>query len=481
MQHHLSITEQLLLESIRRKPELVNKVDTNKFFLSNMGKSLFSAYKVLFLQAMNFTDEHIIMEANRLNSAIDQSVLDKLSKLEVKTESFDNYHKELKKNWARESMNGYIKDWMIELSKKTKTSDSETLQLLEGIINKAQQQKDILTGKDTLLISPGQMYDRYVNVLYKRGAGTYKYSTGCPFLDQHLRVGFSPGKMTFIFGASGTGKSSYDLYLIDKQIKSRIPCVYVSPENDTIMTADRLIAMRNNLHFSDLNPSLENGMGIDENVVRSILKDRDRLMKSNLFYFVEEPSLNYDKIKKIIQDAKKAMNTDYLIIHIDLMTMLAEFSGKDAGSYEAALNMYHELCRTENVHLIGVIQAGKQTDNEKLYNLTEKEFAKFRPTISHIKNSNAFRERGRIVLSVFRKRYYAETFLPEHPFLDMIEDFIEVQVLKQNEGQPGGKCFYLFDKEFYNIMPFDSKYVLKNIENKEKVLQNYDEQSGQSA
>ena len=82
----------------------------------------------------------------------------------------------------------------------------------------------------------------------------------------------------------------------------------------------------------------------------------------------------------------------------------------------------------------------------------------FRPTANDIKNSSALLERARLVLSVFRAKPYAIKYLVDsqgNPFPEVedMEDYLELQVLKNSSGEVGKIYKYFYDGAHFRLLP----------------------------
>lgn len=137
-----------------------------------------------------------------------------------------------------------------------------------------------------------------------------------------------------------------------------------------------------------------------------------------------------------------------MVLTIDLLTMLTDFSGEDAATYEAAMNKLHILCKRYGIHIVNIVQANRNADSGTPTCIDDLE--KFRPSLNTIKNSNAIAERSRIVMSLFRKKHYAEKYFPEDEEVALMDDIASLQVLKQNMGSLS-KMDFLFTPERYSF------------------------------
>ena len=450
-------TEQQVLNCVWSRPELIYKFD-REYFLSPTAKTIFSAIKLLYENNVMLSLGNVLTEAVKKNENITKDLLENLRKEDFSIENFEFYFKNLKKIYAKDHIESkLLKEILTEVSSKNELNTEK----LENFALDIMEHLEIIEGKESLLMNLYQMMLTYEKTLDDRARNKLTYSTGDSRLDKLITMGFAPGNMTLLFASTGLGKSAYGLSLVNKQINKQIPSMYVSPEMDIIATMDRLCAMRLDIPYSLLYPD-ENGE-VSEQVIDMVRGEAERLKNVRSFYFVEEPNLSITDIGVLAKEAKKKMRTDYLVCTIDLVTMLKEFSGKDPKEMEDGMNRLNELAKTLRIHFFNIAQANRSAENHRV--ISVEDIQRLRPTISNVKNSGALGERSRVVLSVFREKYYAERFFPESPILDTMEDIMEIAILKQNQGKVGKVLKYLYDGERFKILPF-----LEGIENNDESI-----------
>jgi replicative DNA helicase len=143
-------------------------------------------------------------------------------------------------------------------------------------------------------------------------------------------------------------------------------------------------------------------------------------------------------------------------VAVDLITQLKDFMHNKsnqsvANSIETAMNDLNALAKELNVHIIGVAQFNRDADNMKV--LTADDLDMLRPSLNNIKNSHALAERSRVVLSLFRKKYYSDRYLPADEAAKVEEDILEVNILKNSSGMVGNTLHYLFDGSHFKVLP----------------------------
>ena len=337
----------------------------------------------------------------------------------------------------------------------------------EAILKEIRDIDDRLTANtESSLMSFSDWTDKYLEDLEERKIGR-KYSFGDPLLDEAIYKGAYPGAITIIAGSTGMGKSAYALSLADNLLENNIPVMYCSLEMSAVDQFDRLIAKRCNIDSAELYKS-ENIEGI----IDRVQEEREYLSERNKFYFCEDPDLSLVKLKSLIKEFKKRTKSDYVLCIVDLLTQVKDFmqsSGNTstAVSMELAMNKLNALAKAENCHIIGIAQFRRAADQGKIYSVEE--IGNLRPQLGDVKNSGGLAERARVLLSVFRPKYYADRYLINDPAAEALDDIMEVQVLKNSSGQSGQIFKYMFEGRTFKLLPLvdeeeEKMNILKNID-----------------
>ena len=234
------------------------------------------------------------------------------------------------------------------------------------------------------------------------------------------------------------------------------PCIYLSLEMGEIDTFDRLVSLRCGIPSGDL--YLPENI---DSIYEAVEEERQKLKNNKNFYFCEDPGIDITKLRSIIREFKHRTKQDYAFIVIDLLTMMREFkataNSNMANSIEIAMNELSALAKTENVHIFGVVQFGRQADNIKIHSIEE--LNELRPNLNAIKNANAIAERSRVVLGLFHPKLYVDKYLVplNAPGCENFEDTIEVQILKNSNGSAGKIFKYMLIPEQFKLMPIEDE------------------------
>jgi len=440
--------EQQLLNCVWDQPDLVYEFD-KPYFLNNTAQDIFYTLKELYDHQVNITKEEVISFGLTKNEGITKEAIDGLREREYDLGSFDFYLKSLKGQYAKNKIQEeLLEETVLEFSKKGDLDLDRAAELVSNI----NRHLEMIGGKEDSLLSLSQILTEYRGVLLKRQRGEYHFPTGDSLLDKYLTTGFSPGEITTIFGATGVGKSTYVLNLINKQLNRRIPSVYFTLEMSRIATMDRLMSIRQKLASRKLHldPDTEDD---ESEMVFDMLEIETELLKKleDNFFLVDDADMTINELENLVKKAQKLLNKKYLIITLDLFTMLSDV-GTEASMIEEGMNRMHTVAKRTGCHFVLVVQANRNADSARIP--TIEQIDNLRPSLNSIKNSQAIAERSRQVLGVFRPKYYADRLFPESEELELMTDTLEIQVLKQSNGGVGAILRYLYDAETFRCLPY---------------------------
>jgi replicative DNA helicase len=445
------VVEQQIFNFCLDHPEKVIEIKEN-YFLSSEGHDLYETLLDLYRENISFTDENIISSGNRINEGITPVLLAAIRNVPYDIKAWDHYRFLVQEAYAKDRIQStLLKDGLTSVTVKGRLDVDK----LQEIVYEIQECINLSKGKASSVKSIGEMFDSYQNVLSQRVDGSAFYDTGCSLLNIVLPTGFSPGEITTIFGSTGIGKSTYSLYLINRLINKMIPCFYVSLEMSETATMDRWMASRMRVPLREL---FSKKGQIDESIYERVRLEREKLEHGRKFAFIDETRVSAASLEKMIGQVKLKMQTDYMVVFVDLATMMEDFSEGTAVAYEQGMNNLHQMAKRTGVHLVLIVQAiNKTLENHRP--ATIEGIRMFRPTIADIKNSGAIAERSRHVLSVFRQHFYAQKFFPEDPLVQEEDDILDVQVLKCSNGAVGAIVHYLYDGELFRVYGIPENYV----------------------
>lgn len=447
--------EYRLLNALIKKPEYRDDSRVDESLLQDeLAKSLYESIFQLHSNNIEITPASLYQAGTSIDFNVTKTVVDAVFNIdEDGASNLDDIIFTLKETKKKNELLSKIEKIKLDLQSPGNINKEE---LLENVYNiEDQLSKEEI---ESPIIDFDQWADIYEDELDLRSKGKI-YSYGDTFLDKFLYKGATPKSITTLAATTGAGKSLFTLNLINNLINQNEPCIYISLEMGDVDTFDRLLSLRAGIPSEELYKP-ENVEAIRE----AVKNQREELKERKNFYFCQDPDIDMTKLRSIIREYKHKTKNDYVFVAIDLLTMMKEFSnskGNTAQSIEVAMNELSSLAKTENVHIFGVVQFNRQTDNIKIH--TIEEINELRPALNNIKNSGAIAERSRVVLGLFNPKQYVDKYLVpiNAPGCDDVENTLELQILKNSHGGVGKVFRYMLIPEQFKAIPIEDEEEAK--------------------
>jgi replicative DNA helicase len=444
------LAEYRLLNALAKNPAYIEDPRVSvELFVDEPAKSAYNAIIALVEQKINITPASLWQAASNIDYHVDQRTVQCIWNIDSEgASSLDDILGILKTAQLKNNLLDKVDDLKEQLEQPGDLDGGTLLSNIYGLDEMLQKS----SRGDSPLISFSEWADMYIEDLKLRKAGR-KYSYGDPLLDEYLYKGAYPGAITMICAGTNMGKSTYVLSLINNLLENNQPCMYLSLEMSGTDTMDRLISMRCGIPNEELyNPDPTN---IDH-LIDLVEKEKQALLNRKNFMFCEDPDIDMPKLRKLIKEFKQRSKSDYCLVAIDLLTQMKNFmssknNSNTATAMEIAMNDLNALAKSENVHIVGVAQLNRETDNVKIRDLQDIEDC--RPNLASIKNSGALAERSRVVLVCFRNRFFIDRYLQDDEQAQAQPDIMDVQVLKNSNGPSGKKLKYMFDSDHFKLLP----------------------------
>lgn len=443
--------EYRLLNALVKNKDYLNDIRISEdIFTDEAAKSLYEAISNLHAANIEITKASLLQAGTEIDYNVNKAIVDTIIDIDNQgASSLEDILPVLETARLKQSFNNALETLRTTISAPgeiDKEKLKEKLYSLEKTID------DSIISSSPLKTFEEWSND-YIEDLEERRNGR-KYTYGDIFLDNYFFKGAYPGAITIVAANTSMGKSTYVLSLIDNLLERNVPCIYFSLEMSGVSTYDRLISSRRSI----TSEALYDTSNVD-NIIAEVKQEIDNLKDRKLFRFCEETNINIPILRKYIREFKQQTKSNYAFVAIDLLTQMKNFmsasnGSSTAASIEIAMNDLNALAKEENVHILGVVQFKRDSDSVKIHSVEEIDL--LRPTLTDIKNSGAIAERARVVLSLFRKKYYSDRYLVPFgvPGAEDVEDIMEVQVLKNSEGKGAGKIFkYMFDSSYFKLLP----------------------------
>ena len=451
------LSEYRLLNAIYLDKSILDNTDYSEdLYIHSTCKAIHRAFTDLVKSNTPITDMSLYNEASKYEMTISKDVIDQVIGINDKpVETIKDMVATLKT--ARRSMDAI--DHLSRIQNVLSTNNIITPEMRDSLRDELYEAEDLVLSDNTdtfkKALTTKEWTDMYVEAFKKRKDGK-QYWFNEPVLDKIVVDGPIPETGGIIAAQSGMGKSTFVLNLVNKLIDSGIPCMYFSLEMGQISTMDRLLAARLQIPYSDIVNPPDNETFYT--VYQKILDEKKKLELNKNFRFSENPDISINDLKKEIKKFQNEIGQQYCIIILDLITMVKDFCiGGNSGAslattIEMAVNKMNALSKELKIHYIGTAQLNRTGESATITDIED--IAKLRPSRHQIKNSGALLERCRYAISLFRPKFYIDQNFPDDPVAQAEDDTIEVQLLKQSNGEC--KRYYeLFNGQCFTVTPLN--------------------------
>ena len=284
-------------------------------------------------------------------------------------------------------------------------------------------------------------YQNIISVLEQTIKNNYVYDTikSVELIEESLTVcDFNvPVVHNFVCNGLINHNSIFCKNIENKLINQGTCVLSVNLEMGKIQTVDRLFSVRHSIPMEDLiNPQK------NPDTLRKIELGISKFEKLKNYTYFPESFLTLDGLDNLIAEAKirfKNSNVlpkdDYMVVVVDLLTMIKEFSGASPAESDRAVDTLNEIIKRQNIHLIAVVQANenKFRGGKLIKNPEDLDFYKI--GLEDIKGASALAQRSRVVLSLNRPLLLKKHFFPE--LADewaFATDLIKLNCIKQNDS-----------------------------------------------
>lgn len=394
--------------------------------------------------------DSLLLLCKKKKSNFDSEILYKIYNQPKDFENIELFKKEIIEGALKRKTLVKLEDLLIKTTNKNFFDINNFQNLLQDLLETS------LSLDEVNLLDGKQLKEEYQKILNKRKEGISQKSLGYEALHRIIKKPAAPGEMTGIVGQKGSCKSTF-VKNIEKKLTSIGTCVIsINLEMTTESNMDRFQCISTGLPL-DIILSKDVTSREQSQITRAL----DNWENIHNYLYYAEPSLSINQLDGLIYKAKRIFKKKnvlpkdgYCIIILDLVTMLSEFSESDTPyKVEANVNKLHMIARKHNVHIIPILQANEnKLRNGKIFkNPSELDY--YKVGLEDIKNSAAWAERCRVIMTLTRPVQLKKRFFPEQDELWNLEtDVINLNVVKQNDG-PEGFCQFVMNENF-RIYPF---------------------------
>lgn len=451
------LSEYRLLNAIYLDHKILDSTDYSEdLYIHTTCKAIHRALNDLVKNNLPVNDMTLFTEASKYEMTISKDVIDEVININsTPVTTIQDMVTTLRT--AKRSMDAI--EHLSKAQEALATNTVLTQELKDSLRDELYEAEDLILADDKntfkKAIDTAEWNEQYLDEFKKRKDGK-QYWFNEPVLDAIVVDGPIPETGGIIAAQSGMGKSTFVLNLVNKLIDSGIPCMYFSLEMGAVSTMDRLLAARLQIPYQDIVNPPDNETFYT--VYQRILEEQKKLEMNKNFRFSENPDISINEIKKEVKKFQNEIGQQYCIVILDLITMVKDFcvggsSGASlATTIEMAINKMNALSKELKIHYIGTAQLNRTGESATVTDIED--IDKLRPSRHQIKNSGALLERCRYAISLFRRKFYIDQNFPDDPVAQAEDDTIEVQLLKQSNGEC--KRYYeLFNGQCFTVTPLN--------------------------
>jgi replicative DNA helicase len=436
-----------------------------EYILNSRLRKIYTAICNLAEQSIPIEIDILLDECRRIDSTIEYNELKLLYDSFDDFSNIDTVRKRLHQDYLKQkNLKTITGDLFVNLDSNNDLDLNKTKKLLDDL------QLTILEleGEDTDLMSFEDIFIEYKQKLLERWEGKEKRSIGIPELDKHLTYAGEPGTMMTIAGQSGCGKTTIFLNSLVHNVNRNICCIYFSLDMGTTPICDRYICIKGKISNRDL--FSEHASREQKGKILRYAGEYTEL--KNYIHYPEEKGLTLDKLDSFLYKAKQKFKQlgvlpedEYIIIYLDTLDLVDDFSGMDPNKMEISINKLHFILRKHKCFALNALQLGE--NKLRSAQMTPEKVDSMHFSVEDIFGSSAFKKRNRAVIVAQRNLAMKKTLFPTHAdreMWDLEEDILKLSIVKQNDG-PLVSTEFTFDSETYRIVPRLKKEDFENFTN----------------
>ena len=395
----------------------------------------------------------LLDECKRLDSTIEYNELKLLYDSFTDFANIDLVRKRLHQDFLKQkNLKKIIEDLFVNLD----TNGDIDIKNFKTVLDDANQTVLELEGNANDLLSFENIFDEYSQKLNERWDGKEKRSIGIPELDKHLAYAGEPGTMMTICAHPGVGKTSIVLNSLLHNLNRDICCIYFSLDMGVVPICDRYICIKGKIS----NKELFAPEASREKKGKILKYAQEYKSLKNYIHYPEDKSLNLDKLDAFLYKAKQKFRTlgilpedEYMIIYLDTLDLVEDFSGMDPNKMEISINKLHFILRKHKCFALNLVQLGE--NKLRGAQMTPEKIDAIHFSVEDIFGTSAFTKRNRAIIVGQRNSFMKKRLFPTHAdreLWDLEEDILKLSIVKQNDG-PLVSTQFIFDTDTFRIIP----------------------------
>lgn len=262
------------------------------------------------------------------------------------------------------------------------------------------------------IISSGKIYEKRVKG-FKSRKDTRSILSGYPSIDEVLVRGFQTKELSVLAGRPGQGKSSIKSNLIKNQLEQGLCVVSFTPEQTFEVEQARIETLLTDIPLGEILTAHTWQKG--DYRIKELKRVNSIIDKRYKYHIVPSRRIETTDIRTVLYQIAQRQPID--IIYIDLFDRLSDVAvvNQKAQTVASKLNVMNQIAEEFDCHVCLLVQASREVEKR-----SDK-----RPKISDLKDAGAYEEAARLIILLYREKYY-------NP--DSLDSSIEVIIGKNSNG-----------------------------------------------
>ena len=250
-------------------------------------------------------------------------------------------------------------------------------------------------------------------------------------LDNLIVNGLSPGDISIMAARPGLGKSSVKTNMMYNLLERGLGVVNFGIEQGFSTEQDRLESIMTKVPLSEIIQSWSWEKG--DFRLDLIKKANKKIDEDYNYHIIPSRSVSVADVRSVLYQKTQRQKVD--VVFFDLFDKLIDVnvSANKAQTVGVKLGEIARMAEEFDCHICCLVQINRQVEGR-----SDK-----RPKISDLKDSGNYEEAARLVMLLYREKYY---------FQDSMNDEMEIIVAKQSNG-PTGTATMIFNESTLEIEP----------------------------
>jgi len=283
---------------------------------------------------------------------------------------------------------------------------------------------------DMRIISSGHIYEERRKVMLTRQTRS-AVRFGWKNLDGKIVSGYNPGDISVMGGRPSMGKSAAKTGMIVNLLEAKHGVVSFAPEQGFATEQDRLESIMTDIPLTEI---IESGNWQKGDWRVKKIQDANYRMDNEFnYHIIPSRGLTIADARSALYRISQESKID--VVFFDLFDRLMDVNVAEnkAQKVSQKLGELSRIAEEFDCHIMNLVQISRKVENR----------ADKRPRLSDLKDSGNYEESARLILLLYREKYY---------FPDSLNNEVEFIIAKQSNG-PRDTTYMTFQEDTLRMTP----------------------------